>query len=98
MGMAAAKPVVLVVEDEVLIRMNAVEMIEDAGFRAIEAANADEASIFLSSRMRRKSASELSCTAWPVTRMRMPCAIGSISCVVPSTASSRGRATPASSS
>lgn len=37
------KVVVLVVEDELLIRLNAVEMIEDAGFEAVEAANADEA-------------------------------------------------------
>jgi CheY-like chemotaxis protein len=32
-----------VVEDEFLIRMNVVEIIEDAGFHALEAANADEA-------------------------------------------------------
>ena len=34
---------VLVVEDELLLRINAVEMIEDAGFEALEAADADEA-------------------------------------------------------
>ena len=34
---------VLVVEDETLIRWNAVEMIYDAGWEAIEAANGDEA-------------------------------------------------------
>ena len=38
-----AKAAVLVVEDEVLIRMNAVQMVEDADFAAIEACNADEA-------------------------------------------------------
>ncbi len=38
-----AAPTVLVVEDEFLIRMNVVEIIEDAGFHALEAANADEA-------------------------------------------------------
>ena len=34
---------VLVVEDEVLLRMEAVDMVEDAGFRAYEAGSADEA-------------------------------------------------------
>jgi two-component system, response regulator PdtaR len=34
--------IVLVVEDEFLIRMNTVEMVEDAGYEAVEAANADE--------------------------------------------------------
>lgn len=33
----------MIVEDELLIRQYAVEMIDDAGFEAIEAANADEA-------------------------------------------------------
>jgi CheY-like chemotaxis protein len=42
-GSATPAPIVLVVEDEFLIRMNVVEIIEDAGFRALEAANADEA-------------------------------------------------------
>lgn len=37
------RPVILVVEDEPLIRMHAVDMIEYAGFDVIEAANADEA-------------------------------------------------------
>jgi two-component system, response regulator PdtaR len=37
------RPVVLVVEDEVLVRMQAVEMIGEAGFEVIEAHNADEA-------------------------------------------------------
>ncbi len=35
--------VVLVVEDEFLIRMNTVDMVEDAGFDTLEAGNADEA-------------------------------------------------------
>jgi CheY-like chemotaxis protein len=35
--------VVLVVEDEFLLRMDAVEMIEEAGFEVVEAGNADEA-------------------------------------------------------
>ena len=37
------RPLVLVVEDETLIRWNAVEMIFDAGWEAIEAANGEEA-------------------------------------------------------
>ena len=37
------RPVVLVVEDEFMIRECAVEMINAAGFEAIEAASADEA-------------------------------------------------------
>ena len=36
-------PLILVVEDETLIRWNAVEMIFDAGWEALEAANAQEA-------------------------------------------------------
>jgi two-component system, response regulator PdtaR len=44
------RAVVLVVEDELLIRLNAVEMIEDAGFEAVEAADADEAIKILESR------------------------------------------------
>jgi CheY-like chemotaxis protein len=37
------KAVVLIVEDEALIRMSAVHMVEDAGYTALEACNADEA-------------------------------------------------------
>ena len=44
MGSSAAKrPVVLIVEDELLLRMNAIDMIKSAGFEVVEAANADEA-------------------------------------------------------
>ena len=44
MGLSQSKrPVVLIVEDEFLLRMNAVDMIAAAGFEVIEAANADEA-------------------------------------------------------
>jgi CheY-like chemotaxis protein len=51
MGLAQPKrPVVLIVEDELLLRMNAVEMIEAGGFEAVEAANADEAIDILESR------------------------------------------------
>ena len=35
--------VVLVVEDEMLLRMRAVNMVEDAGFTSVEAVNADQA-------------------------------------------------------
>jgi CheY-like chemotaxis protein len=41
--MNSGKPVILVVEDEVLIRLMAVAIVEDAGFEALSAANADEA-------------------------------------------------------
>jgi two-component system, response regulator PdtaR len=41
--MSAHHPVILIVEDEVLVRLSAVGMLEDAGFRMIEAANGDEA-------------------------------------------------------
>jgi CheY-like chemotaxis protein len=47
----APNSVVLIVEDEFLIRMNAVEMIEQAGFEVVESANADEAIAILESRL-----------------------------------------------
>jgi hypothetical protein len=40
---ATRRPVVLVVEDEFLLRMNAAELIVEAGFEVVEAANADDA-------------------------------------------------------
>jgi len=43
-------PVVLVVEDEPLLRILAVEVVGEAGFTAIEASDADEAVILLESR------------------------------------------------
>ena len=46
-----ALPVVLVVEDDPLLRMLAVEVVEEAGFIAIEARDADEAVILLESRI-----------------------------------------------
>ena len=36
-------PLVLVVEDELLLRMNAVSLLEEAGFAVLEAGSADEA-------------------------------------------------------
>jgi CheY-like chemotaxis protein len=51
MGISATKrPVVLIVEDEFLLRMNAAEMISEAGFDVVEAANADEAIAILEAR------------------------------------------------
>jgi CheY-like chemotaxis protein len=44
-------PVVLIVEDELLIRLDAVEMIEAAGFGVVEAASADEAIAILERRL-----------------------------------------------
>lgn len=44
------KPVVLVVEDQPIIRFNAVELLADAGFDALSAQNADEAIQILESR------------------------------------------------
>jgi CheY-like chemotaxis protein len=48
--MNSGKPVILVVEDEVLIRMMAVRVAEDSGFEALWAASADEAIGILESR------------------------------------------------
>jgi DNA-binding NtrC family response regulator len=42
--------VVLIVEDEMLLRMRAVDMVEDAGFTPIEAVDADQAVAILESR------------------------------------------------
>src|SRR5436305_8897902 len=51
MGLSQSKrPVVLIVEDEFLLRINALEMIEAAGFEAVEASNADEAIEILENR------------------------------------------------
>ena len=44
------KPIVLVVEDEMVLRMRAVDIVEDAGFEPIEAVSADEAIQILESR------------------------------------------------
>jgi CheY-like chemotaxis protein len=42
--------VVLVVEDEMLLRMRAVDMVEDAGYTPVEAVDADQAVAILESR------------------------------------------------
>ncbi len=44
------RPVVLIVEDEALIRLDAIEAIEAAGFDVIEAADADQAIAILEQR------------------------------------------------
>jgi len=51
MGLVEFKrPVVLVVEDEFLLRMDAVDMIAGVGFEVVEAANADQAIEILETR------------------------------------------------
>src|SRR4051795_7120859 len=47
---STAVPNVLIVEDEMVLRMRAVDIVEDAGFRAVEAVNADQAMAILESR------------------------------------------------
>lgn len=50
MSKTGRRSVVLVVEDELMLRMRAVDIVEDAGFVPIEAVNADEAIQILESR------------------------------------------------
>jgi CheY-like chemotaxis protein len=51
MQLSASKPPgILIVEDETLIRMNAIEMIESDGFEVIEATGADDAILILEQR------------------------------------------------
>ena len=40
---APDRPVILIVEDEVMIRMLIADLLQDEGFKVVEAANADEA-------------------------------------------------------
>src|SRR3977135_1357710 len=47
---SATKPTVLIVEDEMMLRMRAVDIVEDAGFTPLEAVNADDALALLESR------------------------------------------------
>ena len=47
---ATERPVILIVEDEFLIRMHAAEMIKRAGYDVVEAINADEAILILETR------------------------------------------------
>jgi two-component system, response regulator PdtaR len=48
--MAHSSPVILRVEDELLLRMDSAEMIENAGFEVVQAGNADEAKAILQAR------------------------------------------------
>jgi CheY-like chemotaxis protein len=51
MGLVESRrPVVLIVEDEFLLRMDAADMVAEAGFEVVDAANADEAIKILESR------------------------------------------------
>lgn len=50
LGAFMASPLVLVVEDEVLVRLNAIFHLEEAGFDTLQAGNADEAIALLESR------------------------------------------------
>jgi two-component system, response regulator PdtaR len=47
---ASKRPVVLIVEDEAFVRMDAIEAIEAAGFDVIEASDADQAIAILEQR------------------------------------------------
>jgi two-component system, response regulator PdtaR len=47
---AGQRPVVLIVEDEFLVRMDAIEVIEGGGFEVVEAKNADDAIAILEQR------------------------------------------------
>jgi CheY-like chemotaxis protein len=50
LDLSVVPAVVLVVEDEMLLRMRAVDMVEDAGYTSVEAVDADEAVVILESR------------------------------------------------
>jgi CheY-like chemotaxis protein len=49
-ALAPQRPVILIVEDEFVIRMATAEAIRDAGFQVVEAPNADSAIAILESR------------------------------------------------
>ena len=49
--MTDSRPIILVVEDEVIIRMGAVDILEHAGFEVLEAPNADAAIKILEQRL-----------------------------------------------
>src|ERR1700691_1607404 len=48
--MARLSPVILIVEDELLLRMDSAEVIENAGYKVVQAANADDAIAILTAR------------------------------------------------
>jgi CheY-like chemotaxis protein len=47
---AKIPPIVLVVEDDMMLRMRSVDIVEDAGYIPVEAVDADEAFVILQSR------------------------------------------------
>src|ERR1700756_899396 len=49
-GLSCVPAVVLIVEDEMMLRMLAVDIVEDAGYTPVEALDADEAVAILESR------------------------------------------------
>ena len=53
-------PVVLVVEDEMLLRMRAVDMVEDAGYVPVEAVDADEANAHINQASGSHTAAQIS--------------------------------------
>ena len=69
-------PKVLVVEDEMVLRMRAADIVEDAGFTSVEAVNADEAIAILESR---------SDIAVLFTDIQMPGSMDGLSSRMPST-------------
>jgi CheY-like chemotaxis protein len=50
LGRSSLPAVILVVEDEMLLRMRVVDMVEDAGYTSVEAVDADQAVAILESR------------------------------------------------
>jgi CheY-like chemotaxis protein len=50
MANTVSVPVILIVEDDPLVRWNAADMLEEAGFSVLQAASADEAIILLETR------------------------------------------------
>jgi CheY-like chemotaxis protein len=57
--MAPLSPVILIVEDELLLRMDSAEMIEKAGFEVVQAGNANEAIAILQLALRSTSCARL---------------------------------------
>lgn len=51
MASANRPTVVLVVEDDFLLRSDAMQMLEEAGFKTVEASNADQAILILEARL-----------------------------------------------
>jgi CheY-like chemotaxis protein len=75
LGPSCAPAVVLIVEDEMMLRMRAVDMVEDAGYRPIEALDADEAVAILESRsdIALYAPTSRCLAAWTAWDLRMPC-------------------------